>query len=654
MRSCDWSAPAPPDEGTSYTVKRRNPPAMSDDEGMADTAGEQAGATVSRQPQIVFFRTLYRAAPALALAWWALLVVGALLPAGFAIVTGAVVGAVDGDRSLVGPLVATGIVFTSMQIVNPIHVVLGQNLGRRAADWMNDRLLRATTAPPGISHLENPKLSAELSMARDFDLGIMAPPLFVAMSFIAGGLRPLISGIAAAVILFAFSWWAPLVLLAGWGATHWLLKESGVWKDRNTDEVRGAQRHADYAYRLAVDAPAAKEVRLFGLAEWVVDRFARRRRHLYDLQWEATRLRERSVVSSLLAVSAANALVFWRLAAATADGDVTLGAAVVYLISAITVSSIAFGGLNWALDAASAPAVAVERLAEVLADTDTLDGSHGGTSTATGAVVDVAEPDAVAHAIEFRDLTFTYPSASAPVLSGLSLRIEPGTSLAIVGQNGAGKTTLAKLLCRFYDPQSGSILIDGRDLRTIDLDAWRSRVTAVFQDFVRYELTLRENVAPFGAPDDVILRSLAAAGAADLADLDTPLAKGYEGGTELSGGQWQRVALARAICGVEQGAGLVLLDEPTAQLDVRGEAEIFRRLLDATRDCTTILVSHRFSTVRLADRIAVVEGGRVIELGSHDELLAHGGRYRTMYELQASRFVEVDEQGEEVVYDSLG
>jgi len=443
------------------------------------------------------------------------------------------------------------------------------------------------------------------------------------------------------------------VLVAGWGSTHLLLKESGVWRDRNTDEVRTAQRHADYAYSLAVDAPAAKELRLFGLGDWVVDRFAERRRRLFELYWEATRLRERSVLSSLLAVSVANALVFWRLAAAVADGSIPVGDAVVYLMAAIMVSSMAFGALSWALDTSAAPAAAVDRLVALFAATETLTAPSG--SQATG--IAPSGPSAGAHTIEFRNVGFTYPRASGPVLSGLDLRIEAGTSLAIVGQNGAGKTTLAKLLCRFYDPDEGLIEVDGRPLTDLDLDLWRSRVTAVFQDFVRYELSLRENVAPLGAPDEVIRDALAAAGADGLVsgphDLDTPLSKGYPGGIDLSGGQWQRVALARAICGVKLGAGLVLLDEPTAQLDVRGETEIFRRLLEATSRCTTILISHRFSTVRLAERIAVVEGGRVIELGTHGELMALGGRYETMYSLQASRFVEVDAMGEEMVYDRL-
>lgn len=589
-----------------------------------------------------FFGVMRRAAPGHAVAWWVLLALRGLLPAGLAVATGWLIDAVTRGASLVAPLVLVGVVFVAFQVLTPLQQVVGSNLGNLTASWLNDRLMEATVGPPGIGHLERPELTNDLTMARDFDLGITGPALHIAMDFIASGLVELVAGVASAVVLARYAWWAPLVLVAAWASTHVLLRESGVWKDRNTDEVRTAQRHADYAYRLAVDPPAAKELRLFGLANWVVDRFVARRRRLYELQWEATRLRERSVVGALVVVTAANLAVFWSLADAVADGRLSLAGVVVYLQTAVGVSTIAFGGLSWALDGASAPTAAALRLHDAM--------------RAAGALAVGDEPvaDRPTRGIALRAVSFRYTPDSPPVLDGVDLDVPAGTSLAIVGVNGAGKTTLAKLLCRLYDPTGGTIEVDGTDLRRLNLPAWRRRVAAVFQDFVRYELALRDNVDPAGrAGDDDVHAALADAGAAGLADLGAILARGYDGGTELSGGQWQRVALARALCAVRTGARVVLLDEPTAQLDVRGEAEIFERILAATRHCTTILVSHRFSTVRLVDRICVLEHGRVVELGSHDELMALGGRYRTMFELQASRFAEVDDDGREVVHDSL-
>jgi ABC-type multidrug transport system fused ATPase/permease subunit len=588
-----------------------------------------------------FFGALPRADRALAAAWWAAIVLRGVLPALFAIVIGVFVGAVQRGEDLVGPLSLLGIVFVSLQVLPPIHQAVGANLGSRLSAWLYDRLTLACVRPPGMGHLEDPTLTSDLTMARDFDLGITGPPLFISMDFIASGMVEMIAGLASAVVLAGYAWWAPVVLAGAWLATHWLLRESGVWRDRNTEEVRQAQRHAEYAYRLAVEPHAAKELRLFGLAAWVVDRFRARRQQLFELQWRATRLRERPVASSLVLVVFANLLVFWSLAAAVVGGTLPLDRAVTFATAAITTSAIAFGGWSWALDGAASPVAAVLRLDGSMAPAGAL---PRGTRGAAGMP---------AREVRFRDVTFAYPSGGGPVLEGFDLTIPAGSSLAIVGQNGAGKTTLAKLLCRLYDPQAGAIEVDGVDLHELDLDAWRSRVTAVFQDFIRFELPLRENVAPAGAPDADIRAALADAGAANLADLDTILARGYEGGTELSGGQWQRVALARALCAVRTGAGIVLLDEPTAQLDVRGEAEIFDRILAATRHATTILISHRFSTVRHADRICVLEGGRVVELGTHDELMAAGGRYRTMFDLQASRFGGDGDEEEGVTYDVL-
>ncbi len=590
-----------------------------------------------------FFSVLPKADGLLAAAWWMVLLLRGVLPALFAIAMGALVGAVERGESLAGPLSLAGGVFVLLQVLTPIHQAVSANLGDRTAAWLYDRLIEACVRPPGIGHLEDPKLTTDLTVARDFDLGMTGPPLNISVDFIADGLVGLVGGLACAVVLFAYAWWAPIVLCAGWLATHWLLRESAVWHDRQTDVVRAAQRDAEYAYRLAVDPAPAKELRLFGLATWTLDRFVARRTRLHALQYEATRLREKPVLLSLLLVVAANLAVFWWLANAADAGSLTLAQVVVFAQSAVGTSMIAFGGLNWALEGSAAPVAAVLRLEPAMAPAGAL-----------SVRVESARRSADGlpkREIRFRELSFAYPGG-APVLDRFDLTIPAGSSLAIVGQNGAGKTTLAKLLCRLYDPQSGAIEIDGVDLRDLPVDAWRRRVTAVFQDFTRFELPLRDSVAPAGAPDDVVRGALTSAGAADLAGLDTVLARGYEGGTDLSGGQWQRVALARALCAVQLGAGLVLLDEPTAQLDVRGEAEIFDHILTATRHCTTILISHRFSTVRQADRICVLEKGRVVELGTHDELMILRGRYRTMFDLQAQRFgATADEEG--TTYDVL-
>jgi ATP-binding cassette, subfamily B, bacterial len=593
-----------------------------------------------------FFGVLPKADRGLTAAWWTILLLRGILPATFAIGMGLLVAAVQRGGSLAGPLAFAGAIFVSLQVLSPIHQAVSANLGDRTAAWLYDRLTEACVRPPGMGHLEDPTLTSDLTVARDFDLGMTGPPLSISMDFIATGMVEMIGGIASAAILARYAWWAPIVLAGAWLATHWILSDSSIWHDRNTEEVRSAQRDADYTYRLAVDPPASKELRLFGLSSWTIDRFIARRTRLHELQYAATRLRERPVIWSLLLVVSANVVVFWLLASATVGGRISLGEAVVYVQSAIGVSMIAFGGFSWALDGAAAPVAAVLRLESAMRPAGEL---RSGNRSAE------ATP---ASEIRLRDVTFTYPpGASTPpgvgvhVLEHLDLKIPAGSSLAIVGQNGAGKTTIAKLLCRLYDPQSGAIEIDGVDIREYDLASWRSRVTAVFQDFIRLEMPLRANVAPAGAPDDVVRGALELAGATNLAELDTVLARGYDGGTDLSGGQWQRIALARALAAVTLGVGVVLLDEPTAQLDVRGEAEIFDRLLAATRHCTTILISHRFSTVRHADRICVLEQGRVIELGTHDELMALGGRYRTMFDLQAQRFNVPEEEG--TTYDVL-
>ena len=478
-----------------------------------------------------------------------------------------------------------------------------------------------------MAHLEDPALAADLTVARDFDLGMTGPPLSYSMDFIAGGLVGMIGGLAAAVVLFGFAWWAPLVLAGAWLSTHWLLRESAVWRDRNTDVVRSAQRDADYAYRLAVDPPASKELRLFGLVGWTIERF------IADAHAAApAAVRGDAAARTAAGVEPADRHGRQRhrvLGAGLGGGRRAASA----LASSSSTRNVRSARRSSRLAGSTGRSTAPRRRSRRAGGSDRRWPPRVSSLRARGRHATCRARD-----IRFRNVTFAYPGGGS-VLDGFDLTIPAGSSLAIVGQNGAGKTTLAKLLCRLYDPQGGAIEVDGIDLRELDLVSWRSRLTAVFQDFLRLELSLRDNVAPRGAPDDVVREALQTAARCATSRASTRSCRArYPDGTDLSGGQWQRVALARALCAVRMGAGVVLLDEPTAQLDVRGEAEIFERILAATRHCTTILISHRFSTVRHADRICVLERGKVVELGTHDELMALNGRYRTMFDLQAQAF----------------
>ncbi|WP_231500091.1 ATP-binding cassette domain-containing protein [Saccharothrix sp. NRRL B-16314] len=243
------------------------------------------------------------------------------------------------------------------------------------------------------------------------------------------------------------------------------------------------------------------------------------------------------------------------------------------------------------------------------------------------------------------------------VFDGLDLTIPVGRCTAIVGVNGAGKTTLVKLLARLYEPTSGRITLDGVDIRAYPVDLWRTRLSVIFQDFVRYESSVADNVGlgAVGSLDDraTIREVVDSVGLSDVVarlplGLDTPLARHLTGGAELSGGQWQRVALARALFALRHGSRVVVLDEPTASLDVRAETGFFEEFAGLADGATTLLISHRFSTVRHADLIVVLEHGRVTEQGSHADLVARDGRYAELFRLQADRFVDAGDAGDPV------
>ena len=575
-----------------------------------------------------FFRALVTADRRLAIAWLGLIVLRGLLPVAMVLAIGSVVGSIVSSGTTVDltrGLIVVSVVFTLTQVFAAIHAQIGVDLGDRLSTSLQDQLMESTLAPDGIRHMESSALADQLAVAKDFDLGRSGPPMDISIGIIAGGLVEFVIGLGQVGVLATYRWWVAVVVGTAWVSTHWLLRESMAGA-RLDSRVQAAQRRSDYTYRLAVDPPAAKETRIFGLGEWSVAQFAEHCRQLLDLRWQAIRLRQAPIARAIALIVVVNLGLFALLARDGTQGNLDIGQIAVFAQAAVGAAALAFGGLNWALPPAADAVALVESLRPAMATAGQLPGGQ------------IVAMDLPKDSITFRNVTFAYPGRIETVLDALDLTIEAGTSNAIVGVNGAGKTTFAKLACRLYDPVGGAIEIDGIDLRELTIESWRSQLAVVFQDFARFDLSVRANVAPLGAPDELVWASLAEAGATAITSLETVLAKGYDDGTDLSGGQWQRIAIARVLCAIKQGANLVILDEPTAQLDVRGELDIFDRMLEATRNKTTILISHRFSTVRRVDKIHVVEGGRVIEQGTHDALIALGGRYRTMFDLQAARF----------------
>jgi ATP-binding cassette subfamily B protein len=253
-------------------------------------------------------------------------------------------------------------------------------------------------------------------------------------------------------------------------------------------------------------------------------------------------------------------------------------------------------------------------------------------------------PRPIRDGFAFENVSFSYPGTKRLVLDRLNLRIEPGERIALIGENGQGKTTIVKLLTRLYDPTDGRILLDGVDLRDYNIEDVQSEIGVIFQDFMRYEMTARQNIAVGridasdhdGSIEHAARKSLADAVIERLPNgYDQLLGRRFEGGVDLSGGEWQKIALARAYL---RDAQLLILDEPTASLDARSEYEVFQRFAELTKGKMALLISHRFSTVRMADRIVVLENGRIVEQGSHSQLMALGGRYAGMFELQASSY----------------
>jgi len=406
------------------------------------------------------------------------------------------------------------------------------------------------------------------------------------------------------------------------------------------------RRESRYYRALAIQPAAGKEIRVFGLADWLSDRYRTLQLGLLSLIWAE---RRRIYMKPYLAY--------------TAFGFAMAGITLALLGRAAAAGTITLTQLALALQAG----IAALRLGEAFPESDTptqfgmfaydgvqrFEAGVDAFDEKTTQLEPRLEPAGMPRTeLRFEDVDFHYPGSERPVLDGLNLVLPAGRCTAIVGLNGAGKTTLVKLLARLYEPTGGRILADSSDVRHFAVDDWRRQIGIIFQDFNRYELTAAENVG-FGAVEiagdrDRLRAAARRAGILSTLDrlpsgLETPLARQYKGGSELSGGQWQRVAIARALFALENGASILVLDEPTAALDVRAEAAFFERFQDVTRGATALLISHRFSSVRHADNIVVLAGGKVIEQGSHDDLLATNGRYAELFRLQAERFTDEEE-----------
>lgn len=449
-------------------------------------------------------------------------------------------------------------------------------------------------------------------------------------------------GVGSVVVLANWRWWVPFVVAAAFMLSS---RAMSRWIEDLLDLLFGSsppmdRQRADYLGKIMVSPWAAKEVRLFGMVGWLGERYRALWTQAAGLMWRRS---NRKLLPTFGGIAVLLACLGGALALLADDayrGRVGASSLTTYVLALLALD--AFGMQP---DAQSG----LLRIAGMLRQLAATRRQLGLPPLNTASEPPARHPVDTAADIEFADVTFTYPTRSEPTLRHLDLHIPAGQSIAIVGVNGAGKSTLIKLLAGLYEADSGTVRIAGKG--AFDDPAVRGAVAVIFQDFVHYPLSLRDNVG-FGAlqrrSDTALLeRAMTDAAASDVLDRldrdwDTVLSPQYAGGTDLSGGQWQRIALARALAAVGAGARILVLDEPTAALDVRGEAELFDRFLDVTHGITTVLVSHRLATVRRAERIVVLDGatGRITEDGSHDELLALGGEYATMFTLQAKRFAQ--------------
>lgn len=508
-----------------------------------------------------------------------------------------------------------------------------QTFQDKAGLVLEERLIRTSAGMNGIEHLERPDYLDKLDPLRKE--AWIVHWTFEALANTAGA----VAQTTLTVVLLA-SLHPALLLLPLFGVPALLAARSSATRERDAQERTGEERRLlRHVVTLGSKASPGKEIRVFGLGSRLLqlNRETWRREHAVRTRVAWTGGLWKAAATVLMAVGFTGTLLLVGYRVAT--GRATVGD----LVLAVVLAQAMSGNLGMVVDM-------TEWLVGCLAIGSRFLWLHDRAEAERTATEPVRVPDRLADGISLRGLSFRYPGTERPVFDNVTLHLPAGGVTALVGENGAGKTTLVKLLCGMYEPDEGAVLVDGRDLRELDLAEWRRRCAGAFQDHARFELTLRQAVT-LGEPslyEDAASagRALAAAGADDLAGtlpdgLDTQLGATWPGGAELSGGQWQKVALARGL--MRSDPLLTVLDEPTAALDAQTEDALFTRYASAARarretGGVTLLVSHRFSTVRAADHIVVLDQGRVVEQGDHESLLRQGGRYAELYELQAAGY----------------
>jgi len=532
----------------------------------------------------------------------------------------------DGSQALRWLLLEAGLVVSLAAMQRGLSVaqsLLRAQLGHRVNVMILDKAMRLS-----LEHFEDAEFYDKLTRARRE--ASSRPLSLVRRSF--GLVQNAIALVTYGALLLAFSPWAVLVLaLAAIPAFVAETKFAGEafrlfrWRSPET-------RKQMYLETVLAREDYAKEVKLFGLGEELIGRY----RGIFEMLYADDRdlTMRRGLWGFLLGLLSSAALYFaygWVTLAAVAR-TITLGDMTMYLL-VFRQGQAAFSAILTSIGGMYEDNLYLSNLYEFL---------EQDVSRADGEASEGPDPD---DGIRFEDVTFTYPGASEPALTAVSFHLAPGTRLALVGHNGSGKTTLIKLLTRLYSPDSGTIRIDGRPLDEWKSEALRTRVGVIFQDFVRYQFTVGENVGVGDVErlsdgpriEHAAVRGMAAPFIEELPKrYETQLGRWFKDGRELSIGQWQKVALSRAM--MRASSDILVLDEPTASMDAESEAEIFQRLTDMTDGQMAILISHRFSTVRMADRIIVLDRGQLVEEGSHEQLMAQQGRYAHLFTLQAKGY----------------